>query len=149
MHFHICTIRNSIASDKSGLMNNAKLNLRRFLPLITVLCLLFLLLLTIGIPPYLRYKKYEKETKLSQSLWLIRRAVDFYLEDLQKPPETLQDLVDAKYLREIPEDPITHSNQTWIVQVQPAPTIDNTEPKIEVHSGALGADPNGKPYNQY
>ncbi|MBS1788109.1 MAG: type II secretion system protein G [Acidobacteria bacterium] len=115
-----------------------------------VLLVVFSLVFAIapGIPFYLEGKKRQKNQNvvLQQSLWALRRAIDFYSEDLKKPPNSLQDLVDRKYLREVPVDPVTQSNQTWVIERQ---TIASEPGITDAHSGAAGADPNGKPYNQY
>lgn len=45
----------------------------------------------------------------------MRVAIDQYTEGKHHPPQSLQDLVDAKYLHEIPKDPMT-VGQDWITQ---------------------------------
>ncbi len=57
-----------------------------------------------------------KEVVLQQNLWTMRRAIDFYWQDREKPPQSLQDLISSGYLREIPLDPVTQSSQTWIIE---------------------------------
>ena len=80
----------------------------------------------------------------------MRRAIDFYSVDKNKALVSLRDLVDAGYLREIPIDPLTRSNKTWIIEKQAISSEQGSETWIaDVHSGAAGADANGKPYNQY
>lgn len=110
------------------------------------------ILLAIGIPPYLegRRHKQNKDTILGQSLWVIRRSIEFYSQGLKRPPKTLQDLVDAKYLREMPVDPFTGSSGTWVLESGARASEQSTTVGIiDVHSGASGADATGKPYNQY
>ena len=95
-------------------------------------------------------QRRENEVVLQQDLWAMRRAIDFYTHDLKMPPKSLQDLVDERYLREIPIDPITQSNKTWVFEKKPnAPQPGSEEGTVEVHSAAAGADTEGKPYNQY
>jgi general secretion pathway protein G len=80
----------------------------------------------------------------------MRRAIDFYRQDREKPPQSSQELIDSGYLREIPADPLTGSNQTWIIEREKEPSVPNTHPGIiDVRSAAAGADKNGKPYNEY
>ena len=43
----------------------------------------------------------------------MRQAIDSYTMDKEKAPQSLDDLVTTGYLREIPSDPVTHSNSTW------------------------------------
>jgi general secretion pathway protein G len=99
---------------------------------------------------YWRHLKNAKEVVLQRNLWTMRRAIDFYSQDKEKAPQSLQELVDTGYLREIPADPITGSNKTWITQPEPESSVLHTPTGIgDVKSGATGADKNGKPYNQY
>ncbi|MGE0131740.1 MAG: hypothetical protein AB7U82_26960 [Blastocatellales bacterium] len=80
----------------------------------------------------------------------MRRAIDFYWTDKQQPPQSLKDLVNSGYLRDIPADPFTGSNQTWIIERESQTPGQQSQPGIvDVHSGAAGADAGGKAYNQY
>lgn len=91
-----------------------------------------------------------EEIQLQQNLWAVRRAIDFYSTDKEKQPKSLQELVDTGYLPEIPIDPLTKSNKTWLVQNASTSSGQPAEVGIiDVHSAAPGADASGKPYNQY
>lgn len=91
-----------------------------------------------------------KEVKLRQDIWMMRRAIDFYATDKERQPKSIQELVNDGYLREIPVDPLTGSNKTWAFENGGKSSGRLTESGItDVHSGASGADVNGKPYNQY
>jgi general secretion pathway protein G len=99
---------------------------------------------------HIQQQRRENEVVLQTSLWAMRRAIDFYTQDLKRPPKSLQDLVDERYLREIPTDPITRSNKTWVFEKRPnASQPENDDGIVSVHSPAAGADTSGKPYNQY
>src|SRR5439155_2184151 len=67
----------------------------------------------IAIPMYRSVVVSAKETVLKDNLREIRRVIDQYTADKRKSPKSLQDLVDAGYFRELPQDPITGSNNTW------------------------------------
>ena len=96
------------------------------------------------------HPKPAKEVELLQNLWMMRRAIDFYATDKERQPKSLQELVDTGYLPEIPIDPLTKSNKTWVVQNTANSSGQPAEVGItDIHSGAKGADANGKPYNQY
>src|SRR5262245_43278672 len=99
---------------------------------------------------YVATLRRAKEVVLQQNLWAMRKAVDFYTNDKRKRPQSFGELVSAGYLREIPADPFTGSNQTWIIEREKESSVPNTPPGIiDVRSAAAGADTNGKPYNQY
>ena len=85
-----------------------------------------------------------KEATLRQDLKTTRDQIHNFTMDKEKAPRSLQDLVDAGYLRKIPKDPFTDSAETW--QVENSDTLislDHTEPGIsDVHSGSnlVGSD---------
>ncbi|HEU0175916.1 MAG TPA: type II secretion system protein G [Blastocatellia bacterium] len=99
---------------------------------------------------YLNHYKRSKEITLQQYLWTMRRAIDFYVKDKGKRPQSLNDLVSDGYLREIPTDPFTRSNKTWAIEREKESSVPNTPAGIiDVRSAADGADKDGKPYNRY
>jgi general secretion pathway protein G len=106
------------------------------------------ILASVAIPRYMTHLQRAKEVALQQNLWVMRHAIDQYTTDKEKPPASLQDLVAARYLREIPEDPICKCPQ-W--NEIPAQSDDlNFEGGIgDVKSTAEGTDSNGKPYADY
>jgi hypothetical protein len=54
-----------------------------------------------------------REAALSQDLWVMRQCIDNFTEDREQPPQSLQDLVDGKYLPDIPTDPLT-GRRDWV-----------------------------------
>src|SRR3989440_4662135 len=71
------------------------------------------ILASIAIPMYQAVVLRSKETVLKNNLHELRTTIDQYTADKKKAPQTLQDLVDGGYYREIPVDPITNSRDTW------------------------------------
>ena len=103
-------------------------------------------LLSLTMPRYFHSVDKSKETALQADLNGFREAIDKYYSDSGKYPDTLDDLVTKKYLRSIPPDPITESNQTWLL-VAPEGT---TPGKIfNIRSGAPGNSMDGRPYGQW
>ncbi|MFN0111000.1 MAG: hypothetical protein ACKVZH_19240 [Blastocatellia bacterium] len=123
-----------------------------FRPLAAIACMVILAVLSVGIPQYLQVRKRQqnKDVILQQSLWAIRKSVEFYTTDFKKPPKSLQDLIDTNYLRKIPIDPFTQSDKTWVIEKRSGSSqLDSESGIVDVHSSAAGADASGKPYNQY
>jgi general secretion pathway protein G len=56
-----------------------------------------------------------RESTLKEDIHVMRRAIDDYYADNGKYPGELTDLVDKRYLRGIPADPVTERRDTWIV----------------------------------
>jgi general secretion pathway protein G len=88
---------------------------------------------------------------LKQDLQTMRESIDSYTMDKQKGPQSLDDLVQSGYLRTIPEDPMTHSKDTWVTDTSDDMySIDQTEPGItNVHSGSEESGSDGQPYSSW
>lgn len=103
-------------------------------------------LLSLTMPRYFHSVDKSKEAALRADLSGMRDAIDKYFGDHAKYPDTLDDLVVKKYLRNIPPDPITGSNQTWV----PVPPDDSEKGKVyDVRSGAQGAAGDGTLYGEW
>jgi general secretion pathway protein G len=72
------------------------------------------ILVGLGLPQYKYATKRARESVLKENLFQMRTLIDQYYADKGKYPYSLQALVDEKYMRAIPIDPITHSSETWI-----------------------------------
>jgi general secretion pathway protein G len=101
------------------------------------------LLLTIAVPRYLRSLERSKEAVLKQDLSALRESIDKFYGDTGKFPESLAMLVEKRYLRSVPVDPIAKSADKWVVILDDEP--EDTGVK-DVHSGAEGAGQSGVPY---
>ncbi len=95
-------------------------------------------LLAIALPIYQKSIIRSKESVLLNNLFTLRSMIDEYTIDKQKAPETLEDLVSEGYLRQVPQDPMTGSSQTWRLTMEDTPIGGSTStPGIwNVHSGS-------------
>ncbi len=104
------------------------------------------LLLSIVTPRYFGSVNRAEEAVLKENLALMRDSIDKHYGDTGRYPESLDDLVKRRYLRNVPVDPLTQSNASWII-VAPA------DPKLgavyDLKSGAKGVGRDGKPYEQW
>lgn len=109
------------------------------------------ILLSIAVPLYQKSLLRTKESLLKNNLFTLRTVIDEYTFDKQKAPQTLQDLVSQGYLRAVPIDPITGSDQTWRVIMEDSLTMVNqTEPGIfDVRSGSDLKSLEGTPYSEW
>jgi general secretion pathway protein G len=108
-------------------------------------------LLAIALPIYQKSIIRAKESVLSNNLFTLRSMIDEYTIDKQKAPESLQDLVSEGYLRQIPQDPITGTNQTWKTIMEDTPIGGSTSsPGIfDVRSGSDKTGLDGTPYSDW
>jgi len=100
-------------------------------------------LVTIALPRYQSSLDHSKVVALQGNLRVLREAIDRYQEDRAKFPETLQQLAEQHYIREIPVDPMTDSAQTWVPVEE---RTGNDTGIVDVHSGAKGSTPQGVAY---
>jgi general secretion pathway protein G len=109
------------------------------------------ILVSIAVPVYQKAIVRSKETVLKNNLFTLRTVIDEYTYDKGKAPQSLQDLVSAGYLRQVPMDPMTDSNSTWQVIMEDALTsVNQTEPGIfDVRSGSNKTSLEGTTYNEW
>jgi general secretion pathway protein G len=101
------------------------------------------LLLTLAAPRYFRSIDKSKETVLKANLFATRDALDKFHADTGKYPTQLAELVEKRYLRTLPWDPITESSDSWIL----VPPADGQDGGVyNITSGAEGAGADGVPY---
>jgi len=104
------------------------------------------LLLALATPRYFGRVEMAKEVALKENLHRMRDALDQFYGDNNRYPESLQDLVTRKYLRQIPLDPVTDSEKTWII----VPPSDPKKGKVfDIKSGAPGHGKDGTPYKNW
>src|SRR5574342_257296 len=73
------------------------------------------LLLALAAPRYFKSVNKAEEAVLKENLTLMRDAIDKFYADTGKYPPNLEELVSKRYLRKIPDDPVTGANNTWVV----------------------------------
>lgn len=109
------------------------------------------ILMLIALPRYTVAIKSAREAVLREDLHIMRAAIDSYTMDKQKAPQALDDLVQEGYLKVIPEDPITHSKDTWQTDTSDTlGSVDQTDSGIvDVHSGAEEPASDGQTYSTW
>ena len=104
------------------------------------------LLLSLAVPRYFPSIDTAKETILADNLRNLRATIDQYYGDTGLYPDSLEQLVEKKYLRAMPLDPVTESSASWILVAPPEGVKGNV---YDIHSGAPGNDRSGKPYAEW
>jgi general secretion pathway protein G len=103
-------------------------------------------LLSLVAPRYFQSIDRSKEAALQENLATLRQALDKYQDDTGRYPGSLEDLVNARYLRKVPLDPITESVDTWVLVSPPDARKGGV---FNVKSGAAGNSASGKPYGEF
>jgi general secretion pathway protein G len=114
---------------------------------ILVVLAIIAVLLSLVTPKYFDSIERSKETILKQDLMIIREAIDKFYSDRNMYPETLEELVQHKYIRAIPEDPMTEMNGTWIL-IPPADS-DTKGNIYDIHSGSDKFAEDGSSYAEW
>jgi general secretion pathway protein G len=120
--------------------------------LIELMVVIMIILILVGMAAQ-RYEKSvqrAREATLRQDLMVMRQSIDNYTLDKQAAPQSLDDLVQSGYLRQIPVDPITQAKD-WVPQydsVVLSPDQSSTG-MVDVHSSASVPSSSGTPYSEW
>jgi len=120
-----------------------------FVELMVVITII-VILITMAIPIYNNTIRRSKESVLKNNLFTLRTVIDNYTYDKQKAPQSLQDLVSEGYLREIPMDPMTGTNNWRTIMEQAGQSVSQSEPGIfDVKSGSDKTGLDGTAYAEW
>jgi general secretion pathway protein G len=116
-----------------------------------VVIAIIIILLSLAMPRYQKTILHAQETALRDDLHTLRSVIDQYTLDKQKAPQSLQDLVDGGYLKQLPADPFTKSRESWVpVTDDTLMSPDQTQPGIvDVHSGSDQTSSEGTAYSTW
>ena len=101
----------------------------------------------IAAPRYVASVDNARDQSLRTSLRVMRDAIDQYYADKGRYPGSLQELRDARYLREIPVDPMTQRSDSWVTTTSEGGS--NAGGMVDVRSGSQDLDLLGEPYAQW
>jgi len=110
---------------------------------------IIIILAAIVLPQYQKTILATREAVLREDLNKMRSLIDQYGADKQKLPQSLDDLVTERYMREIPVDPIT-GQKDWTVETGEDPNAGNNEQGIiNIHSASPDTSSEGTPYSEW
>ncbi len=111
---------------------------------LVVVLFIVALLAALAVPSVSRSLKRAEETALTQNLAVMRQAIDDYRADRAEWPETLTALVEERYIRFIPEDPVAGEEAQWaVVEAEEESGI------ADVRSTSSDIGLNGIPYSEW
>ena len=115
-----------------------------------LLVLLFIAILaSLVVPVVTSSVDRARESALKEDLYTLRKAIDDYYADKGKYPESLEQLVDNRYVRKIPVDPMTDRIDTW-VEIRNESESDQADTGvIDVRSGSDEKDSDGVSYSEW
>ena len=110
---------------------------------------IIIILAAVALPQYHKTIMHARETVLRDDLYRMRSLIDQYAADKGKLPQSLDDLVSAGYMREIPTDPITEQKD-WNIEVGEDPYSSEGGSGIrDIHSASSEVSTEGTPYSQW
>jgi general secretion pathway protein G len=133
----------------------AKRNHSRGFTLLELMIVIFvmLILVSIAVPNFTRSVQRSREAVLRQNLFTLRDLISQYTLDKQKAPQSLDDLVQAGYLKQIPKDPIT-DQVDWVTEQEQDNTVMSPDEQDQggiddVHSASTAIASDGTAYNTW
>lgn len=110
---------------------------------------IIIILAAIALPQYQKTIMATREAVLRDDLFKMRSLLDQYAADKQKLPQSLDDLVTAGYMRELPKDPIT-GEKDWTATTGDDVNSSNSEQGVtDVHSASPDTSSEGTPYSEW
>jgi len=106
------------------------------------------ILATIALPSFQLAVTKAKEAALKENLFILRDVIDQYYADQERYPPTLAELVEKRYLRRVPLDPVTGQNDSWVFAYA---TDEQGQENgiVDVQSGSEAVGLNGVPYKEW
>jgi general secretion pathway protein G len=145
--FRISDLRAGAFNSQFAIRNSHSLGFT-LLELMIVISII-IILAAVALPQYQKTIMHARETVLRDDLFKLRSLIDQYAADKGKLPQSLDDLVSAGYMRELPKDPIT-DNKDWNVETGEDPySIEGGSGVTNVHSSSGDTSTEGTPYSEW
>ena len=136
------------ANNPQSAIRNSRSQGFTLLELMIVISII-IILVSVALPQYQKTIMHTRETILSYDLDTMRKLLDQYAADKGKLPQSLDDLVTAGYMREVPKDPIT-DNKDWNIVTGDDPySTEGGTGIIDVHSSSSDVSTAGTPYSEW
>ncbi len=110
---------------------------------------IIIILAAVALPQYQKTIMHARETVLRDDLYRMRSLIDQYSADKGKLPASLDDLVSAGYMREIPVDPITDQKDWNTVSGDDPYSSEGGSGIIDIHSSSGEVSTEGSPYSEW
>ncbi len=112
---------------------------------------IILILVAVAVPNYRASVVHARESVLRQNLFTLRSVISQYTLDKEKAPQSLDDVVQAGYIKQIPNDPMT-AKPDWTVEQEDSTvmSVDQEDSGIDdVHSSSEAISSDGTAYNTW
>ncbi len=114
-----------------------------------IVLFVIVILASIAIPQYQKTIQHARETVLKDNLYQMRKMINQYAADKGKLPSSLDALVEAGYVKELPVDPMT-DQADWQVEMGEDPNLAQGEQGVvNVRSSSTEQSLEGKSYSEF
>lgn len=110
---------------------------------------IIIILAAVALPQYQKTIMHARETVLKDDLFKLRSVIDQYSADKGKLPQSLDDLVSAHYIREVPKDPITDTKEWTVVTGDDPYSTEGGTGVTDIHSTSTEVSTEGTPYSEW
>ena len=134
-----------IQNPKSKIQNHDGFTLLELVMVMTII----IIIAAISVASYQNVQMKAKEEILKKNLRDLRIKIDEFAADKEKLPASIDDLVTAGYIREVPIDPVT-GEKDWVMEMgEDTVAREGGQGVVDVRSNAQGAGSDGRPYKDY
>jgi general secretion pathway protein G len=135
----------AIGNRQSAIRNSGGFTLLELVMVMTII----VILAAVAVTSYQHIQLKARETILQHDVNEMRKVIDQYAADREKLPTTLDDLVTAGYMHDIPVDPMT-GDKDWVVDIgEDTISRDGGTGVVDVHSNSAGQASDGRAYKDY
>jgi general secretion pathway protein G len=135
----------AIGNRQSAIRNSGGFTLLELVMVMTII----VILAAVAVTSYQHIQLKARETILQHDVNEMRKMIDQYAADREKLPTTLDDLVTAGYMHDIPVDPMT-GDKDWVVDIgEDTISRDGGTGVVDVHSNSAGQASDGRAYKDY
>jgi general secretion pathway protein G len=110
---------------------------------------IIIILAAIALPQYQKTIMHTREAVLRDDLYKMRSLLDQYAADKGKLPQSLDDLVTEKYMRELPVDPLTGQKDWQVTTGEDSNSTSGEQGVVDVHSASTDTSSEGTPYSEW
>ena len=108
------------------------------------------ILLSMAVANYSASIQRARDATMKQNLFTMRQMIQEFTLDKQRAPQSLEEISEAGYIKEIPADPCTHQKDWAVVQEDVLLAVDQNQPGItDIHSVCPLRASDGTAYSEW